>query len=83
MRDLIKIAAAGTVMAAYALLAPSLVEAVPSSAGSAKAFTQRLPQAGGLVPVSARIDDGAPVPGQFVVTRRPLLVGISAGQASR
>jgi hypothetical protein len=27
MRDLIKIAAAGTVMAAYALLAPSLVEA--------------------------------------------------------
>ena len=83
MRDLIKIAAAGTVMAAYALLAPSLVEAVPSPAGSAKTFTQRLPQAGGAVPVSARIDDGALVPGQFVVTRRPLLVGISAGQASR
>ncbi|CAX24651.1 MAG: hypothetical protein MIN69_17050 [Methylorubrum extorquens] len=83
MRDLIKIAAAGTVMAAYALLAPSLVEAVPSPAGSAKAFTQRLPQAGSMVPVSARIDDGALVPGQFVVTRRPLLVGISAGQASR
>ena len=65
------------------LHAPSLVEAVPSPAGSAKAFTQRLPQAGGMVPVSARIDDGAPVPGQFVVTRRPRLVGISAGQASR
>ncbi|MEH3117628.1 MAG: hypothetical protein PGN25_08505 [Methylorubrum populi] len=83
MRDLIKIAAAGTVMAAYALLAPSLVEAVPSPTGSAKTFTQRLPQVGGTVPVSARIDDGTPVPGWIVVARRPLLVGVSTGEASR
>ncbi|MBB5763911.1 hypothetical protein ABEV34_03130 [Methylorubrum rhodesianum] len=83
MRDLIKIAAAGTVMAAYALLAPSLVEAVPGATGSAKVFTQRLPQAGGTVPVSARIDGEAPIPGQVVVTRRPLLVGISTGETSR
>ena len=83
MRDLIKIAAAGTVMAAYALLAPSLVEAVPGATGSAKVFTQRLPQAGGTVPVSARIDGEAPIPGQVVVTRRPLLVGISTGEPSR
>ena len=83
MRDLIKIAAAGTVMAAYALLAPSLVEAVPGATGSAKAFTQRLPQAGGTVPVSARIDGEAPIPGQVVVPRRPLLVGISTGETSR
>lgn len=83
MRDLIKIAAAGTVMAAYALFAPSLVEAVPGATGSAKVFTQRLPQAGGTVPVSARIDGEAPIPGQVVVTRRPLLVGISTGETSR
>ena len=83
MRDLIKIAAAGTVMAAYALLAPSLVEAVPGATGSAKAFTQRLQQASGTVQVSARIDGEAPIPGQVVVTRRPLLVGISTGETSR
>ncbi len=85
MRDLIKIVAAGTVLTAYALLTPSLVEAVPSPAGSAasKAFTQRLPQAGGGVPASARIEDGAPARMQIVVTRRPLLAGASTGEASR
>lgn len=82
MRDLIKIAAAGTVLTAYALLAPTLVEAVPSPAGSTKAFTQRLPQAGGAVPVSARFDGIESDSGRVVVARRPLLVGSSAGASS-
>lgn len=83
MRDLITIAAAGLVMSAFALLTPSLVEAVPNPVGSAKLFTQRLPQAGGAVPVSARIDTVTSDPERIVVARRPLLVGISAGTASR
>ena len=83
MRDLIKIAAAGTVLTAYVLLAPTLVEAVPSPAAPTKAFTQRLPQAGGAVPVSARFDGVEPVSGRVVVARRPLLLGTTVDAASR
>lgn len=81
MRDLIKIAAAGLVLTGYALLAPTLVEADPRPAAPTKAFTQRLPQAGSAVPVSARFDGMDPLSGR-VVARRPLLVGSSAGAAS-
>ncbi len=81
MRDLFKIAAAGAVLSAYAALVPSVVEAVPSQP-EAKAFTHRLPQAGGAGPVSARIET-AEAGDRLFVARRPLVVGISAGGASR
>lgn len=53
MRDVIKIFAAGSILSAYALLTPTMVEAVPGAAGPQKAFTQRLSEAGGEAPVSA------------------------------
>lgn len=54
MRDILTILAAGSLMTAYALIAPTLVVAVPSPAPvSQKAFGQRLSQAGGEAPVSA------------------------------
>lgn len=83
MRDLFTIAAAGAVLTAYAVLVPSLVEAEPGSAAPQKAFTQRLPQAGGAVPVSQRLEGTETVEGRLFVARRPLVVGISAGGASR
>lgn len=79
MRDVLKIVAAGSVLTAYAVLAPSVVEAVPAPAG--KAFTQRLPQAGGSQPVSARIDGSETVETRVFVARRPLVGGVSAGGA--
>ena len=53
MRDAIKIFAAGSMLTAYALLAPTMVEAVPAAAPTQKVLTQRLSQAGGDAPVSA------------------------------
>lgn len=76
MRDLLKIVAAGAVLSAYAALIPSVVEAVPAQGD--KAFTHRLPQAGGAGPVSARIETVSAFD-----ARRPLVVGFSAGGASR
>ena len=61
MRDIMKIFAAGSILTAYALLAPTIVEAVPSDAAPRKAFTQRLPQAGGDAPVSASASEVAGV----------------------
>lgn len=81
MRDLLTIAAAGAVLSAYAVLVPSVVEAVPAQR-EAKAFTHRLPQVGGAVPVSARIET-VDASERVFVARRPLVVGISAGGASR
>lgn len=81
MRDLFKIVAAGAVLSAYAALVPSVVEAVPAPSGS-KAFTHRLPQAGGAGPISARLET-ADAGDRLFVARRPLVVGISAGGASR
>jgi hypothetical protein len=53
MRDILTILAAGSLMTATALIAPTLVVAVPSPAPvSQKAFGQRLSQAGGAAPVS-------------------------------
>lgn len=81
MRDLFKIAAAGAVLSAYAALVPSVVEAVPAQPAS-KAFTHRLPQAGATGPVSVRMETADAADFLFVA-RRPLVVGISAGGASR
>ncbi|GJD70807.1 hypothetical protein [Methylobacterium gnaphalii] len=54
MRDVMTICAAGALMAAYALVAPSIVKAVQRPLpGSQKMFVQRLAQAGGDGPVSA------------------------------
>lgn len=78
MRDLLKIVAAGAVLTTYAALVPSMVEAVPAQAE--KSFTHRLPQAGGAGPVSLRIETAAV---SSFDARRPLIVGISAGGASR
>lgn len=78
MRDLFKIVVAGAVLSTYAALVPSMVEAVPAQ--SEKSFTHRLPQAGGAGPASARIETAAV---SSFDARRPLVVGISAGGASR
>jgi hypothetical protein len=78
MRDLLKIVAAGAVLSAYAALVPSVVEAVPAQ--GEKTFTHRLPQAGGAGPVSARIETAA---ASSFDARRPLVLGIPAGGASR
>ena len=53
MRDVIKIFAAGSILTAYALITPTMVEAVPASAPARKAFPQRLVQAAADAPVSA------------------------------
>ena len=53
MRDVVRIFAAGSLLTAYALLAPTMVEAVPGPAPTQKAFAQRLSQAGGEAPFSA------------------------------
>jgi hypothetical protein len=79
MRDLFKIAAAGAVLSAYAALVPSMIEAAPAR-GEAKTFTHRLPQAGGATPVSVRIETAA---ASSFDARRPLVLGIPAGGASR
>ncbi|KQT47743.1 hypothetical protein ASG52_10765 [Methylobacterium sp. Leaf456] len=81
MRDLFKIAAAGAVLSAYAALVPSVVEAVPAQPET-KAFTHRLPQAGGAGPVSIRLETTETGARSFDA-RRPLVVGFSAGGASR
>ncbi|MFG5117814.1 hypothetical protein [Methylorubrum sp. POS3] len=81
MRDLFKIAAAGAVLSAYAALVPSMIEAAPAR-GEAKTFTHRLPQAGGATPVSVRIET-ADAGDRLFDARRPILVGFSAGGASR
>jgi hypothetical protein len=80
MRDLFKIAAAGAVLSAYAALVPSVVEAVPVQ--GEKAFTHRLPQAGGAGPVSMRLET-TEIGARPLDARRPLVVGVSAGGASR
>lgn len=81
MRDVLKIVVAGSVLTAYAVLVPSMVEAVPAPVGG-KTFTQRLPQAGGAVPVSARLDASETVETRVFVARRPLLGSLSTGGAS-
>ncbi|MBB3900615.1 hypothetical protein [Methylobacterium brachythecii] len=54
MRDVITIFAAGALMMAYALVAPTIVEAVQRPVpGSQKVLVQRLVQAEGEAPVSA------------------------------
>ncbi|WP_232630735.1 hypothetical protein [Methylobacterium sp. Leaf118] len=80
MRDVLKIVVAGSVLTAYAVLVPSMVEAVPAPAG--KAFTQRLPQAGGAVPVSARLSASDTVETRVFVARRPLVSGVSTSGAA-
>ncbi|WP_233382758.1 hypothetical protein [Methylobacterium sp. C25] len=53
MRDVITIFAAGTLMTAYALLAPTIVGAVQRPApGAHKAFVQRLVQVPDEAPIS-------------------------------
>lgn len=52
MSDVVALLAAGGLLMVYAVGAPSLIDAVPSS-GSQKPFTQRLLQAAGPAPVSA------------------------------
>lgn len=51
MRDVIKIIAAGSILTAYALLTPTLVEAVPATA-PAKTYSHRLVMAETDAPVS-------------------------------
>lgn len=73
MRDIMKIFAAGSILTAYALLVPTIVEAVPADAAPRKAFAQRLPQAGGDAPTSAvevRVEAG-----RTPVRTLPLLAG--------
>ena len=72
MRDVIKIFAAGSILTLYALLAPTIVEAVPAPAQ--KVLTQRLSQAGGEAPVSAVIES---VGSRKVVAGRPALPSLA------
>ena len=53
MRDVIKIVGAGLLLTGYALIAPSIVEAVPGGAGAGKPFAQRLAPVEVDAPVSA------------------------------
>lgn len=53
MRDVIKILAAGSVLTAYALIAPTVVEAVPGAGPGDKPFAQRLALTADEAPVSA------------------------------
>lgn len=52
MSDVVALLAAGGMLMAYAVVAPSLIDAPPSS-GSRKLFPQRLAQSGDPAPVSA------------------------------
>lgn len=80
MRDVIKIFTAGSVLTAYALVVPTMVDAVPAGTGPAKAFHERLRQVEDGAPVSLGVSETR---GVTALVRRPALSGASLGGSFR
>lgn len=76
MRDFIKIFAAGSVLTGYALMVPTMVEAVPAGTTPGKAFHQRLPQVESDAPVSLGVTET-----RATLVRRPALPAVSLNGA--